>query len=354
MVDIDISKYGLSLGDRNLLKDLILECEAIALEYAKIARGVVLGNLGLKEKSTPEEKRIDPVTAADYEIQGLISGGVRSRFPKMGFVGEEQDQDKGLRNIEPDPNFWPQIRVVVDPLDGTRAFKGGHQHYSVCNLAFQMRNKPGDEWQTFTSVSSAPELGISVFADNVEGVTVRRGGGTNIEMIDEIRKVYKSSELSLVIKGVTLDLRLVGNEEKELELHKAFQDKKMCVRNSGAVLPTFLQLLLMRQEEAAVIAGKGNMDETIWDWLPGQHFLRLGGWKAELVTFKNGLKTDQGYRDYPVFLAAGSEKLFNYLYQKLEKALAPGQIIEVPTGHVATIDYSGVVTAYTGRTISQA
>lgn len=351
MVDVDISKMGLPIGDIYFLQDLLDQCERIAFKYIDIARGVRSGDLGSKEKSDPKEKRIDPVTAADFEIQELIFNEVRARFPKIGFVGEEQSE--ALNNIAPDPNYRPRIRVVVDPLDGTRAFKGGHQHFSVCNLAFQNRNKLGDEWQTFTSVASAPELGISVIADNVAGLRVKTGGRLYRD-IGEIRKLHKPSELPLLIKGVSLDLRLVGNEERELTLHSMLQDQKMSVRNAGAVLPTFLQLLLMKQGDGAVIAGKGNMDETIWDWLPGQHFLRLGGWKAELVTFKNGLKTDRGYRDYPVFLAAGSEKLFNYLHGELEKALAPGQIIEVPASHVAPIDYSGVVSnVYTGKTIYQ-
>jgi myo-inositol-1(or 4)-monophosphatase len=54
----------------------------------------------------------DPVTIADKEAERVISAAVLSRFPDHGFIGEED----GARLPDAD------LRWIVDPIDGTRAF----------------------------------------------------------------------------------------------------------------------------------------------------------------------------------------------------------------------------------------
>jgi myo-inositol-1(or 4)-monophosphatase len=58
------------------------------------------------------DRGFDPVTIADKAAERVISAAVQSRFPDHGFIGEED----GTRLPDAD------LRWVVDPIDGTRAF----------------------------------------------------------------------------------------------------------------------------------------------------------------------------------------------------------------------------------------
>ena len=58
------------------------------------------------------EGGFDPVTAADRAAERVISKALASRFPDHGLEGEEY----GFRNKD------AQLRWIVDPIDGTRAF----------------------------------------------------------------------------------------------------------------------------------------------------------------------------------------------------------------------------------------
>jgi myo-inositol-1(or 4)-monophosphatase len=58
------------------------------------------------------DRGFDPVTIADQAAERAISAAVASRYPDHGFIGEED----GTRLPDAD------LRWVVDPIDGTRAF----------------------------------------------------------------------------------------------------------------------------------------------------------------------------------------------------------------------------------------
>lgn len=67
---------------------------------------------GLSVDNKGSGRDYDPVTAADRDAETVISELVKSRFPEHGLIGEEF----GVHNEN------AQIKWVIDPIDGTRAF----------------------------------------------------------------------------------------------------------------------------------------------------------------------------------------------------------------------------------------
>ena len=80
------------------------EVQKIALQ----ARKLILENWG-QLKQVREKQRADLVSESDLESEKIISQGLQKKFPKIGFLGEEQ----GNLNDSFDS------RWIVDPLDGT-------------------------------------------------------------------------------------------------------------------------------------------------------------------------------------------------------------------------------------------
>ena len=84
----------------------------IALRYFRSALEVVN-----KAQSGP----MDPVTAADREIEAALREALAKSWPDDGVHGEEQGHQPGTSGIT-----W-----VIDPIDGTRAFMTGMVHWGV-------------------------------------------------------------------------------------------------------------------------------------------------------------------------------------------------------------------------------
>ena len=65
----------------------------------------------------------DSVTAADFQVEKLLSSKLRGAFPSDGFWGEEGGQSG---NLAGDNFVW-----VVDPIDGTNNFARGIPHWCI-------------------------------------------------------------------------------------------------------------------------------------------------------------------------------------------------------------------------------
>jgi 3'(2'), 5'-bisphosphate nucleotidase len=72
-----------------------------------------------------ERKRdYSPVTAADRIAEALIVDGLREAAPEIPVVAEEAVEAGASHEVA--HRFW-----LVDPLDGTREFAGGHDSFAV-------------------------------------------------------------------------------------------------------------------------------------------------------------------------------------------------------------------------------
>lgn len=74
---------------------------------------------------------LDPVTAADREVEAAIRTGIRARYPEHAIRGEEHDTEAGSSEFA-----W-----MVDPIDGTRGFMSGFIHWGML-LALCHRGRP--------------------------------------------------------------------------------------------------------------------------------------------------------------------------------------------------------------------
>lgn len=73
----------------------------------------------------------DPVTAADREIERLLTARIRDAHPDHGIIGEEYGGDTLDRDY-----LW-----TIDPIDGTRAFVEGLPSWSI-TIALLHRRTP--------------------------------------------------------------------------------------------------------------------------------------------------------------------------------------------------------------------
>jgi len=104
----DIDRIGGSTSLRRLT-DVIVKAGDIARKHFE--RGVV-------PRKKPDRS---PVTAADREVEEMIRAHIAEHHPEAGFLGEET----GSHRDDAD------IRFIVDPIDGTRAFVRGLPTWSV-------------------------------------------------------------------------------------------------------------------------------------------------------------------------------------------------------------------------------
>ena len=73
---------------------------------------------------------LSPVTAADAAIERALRAAVAGRFPRDGFLGEEEGASRDGKRM------W-----VVDPIDGTRNFIDGIQIWAVL-IALVVDDRP--------------------------------------------------------------------------------------------------------------------------------------------------------------------------------------------------------------------
>ncbi len=83
----------------------------IAGESGEIARRYFRKTIPVENKS---DKKFDPVTAADREIEKFLRARIQQSYPEHGITGEEEADRAG------NACTW-----VIDPIDGTRGFVSG-------------------------------------------------------------------------------------------------------------------------------------------------------------------------------------------------------------------------------------
>lgn len=109
------------------------EGELDAREQALVAVAREAGELARRFFSNPPEVKLkgkqDFITAADGEVERLIIGRLKERFPRDAFLGEEGGAEGQSDAV------W-----VIDPIDGTANFAHRIPHFCV-SLALAVQNK---------------------------------------------------------------------------------------------------------------------------------------------------------------------------------------------------------------------
>jgi len=130
-----------------------------AVELARAAGEVTLRAFGGRIAGVAKGDGT-PVTDTDQAVERLLRARIRDRFPDHAILGEEFGVDAGH------PTGRPQVRWILDPIDGTRSFMAGVPLYGVL---------VGLEW------GGTPLLGVAHFPALSQTVSAAREQGCYLD-----------------------------------------------------------------------------------------------------------------------------------------------------------------------------
>jgi 3'(2'), 5'-bisphosphate nucleotidase len=113
-----------------------MDSEALVALAAGLARQAAEAVMAVRAAGFAVERKRDfsPVTAADRIAEALIADGLRDGAPDIPVVAEEAVEAAPMG--APAGRFW-----LVDPLDGTREFAAGLDHFAV-NIGLVQDGRP--------------------------------------------------------------------------------------------------------------------------------------------------------------------------------------------------------------------
>lgn len=202
--------------------------EAIAREAGELA----LSHFH-KLASVPVESKghLDLVTAADKEVEALVTSRLRVAFPDDGIFGEEGVAEGGASG-----RTW-----VIDPIDGTFNFVRG-----------------GDQWAVSIGLyeNGAPTFGVI-------NVPVRRqlvvgGVGVPTSINGVVLPVRKGFDRSKASTGVGFH-PTIPTEERLQMLRFIIDDARMVFRCCGSATLSLLEVA------SGEVDGYIGMGESSWD-----------------------------------------------------------------------------------------
>ena len=202
-------------------------------ELADKADKISLAFFRNKELSTKMKHDNSPVTEADQKIERVIRELVDKRFPKMDVLGEEEGGNTESSSL----------KLIIDPIDGTRNFMRGIPIYATL-LAIQ------ENGEIVAGLVSAPALHGRWWASKGDGAYYN-GESIHVSKIDEISDAYGFHS-----KNVNLE-----SKEIEDQIHALLSDSQYA-RGFGE----FYQHMLVAMgsgEYALNVGDKGGIN--IWD-----------------------------------------------------------------------------------------
>ena len=216
-----------------------------------------------------------PVTEADRRGEALILEHLARDFPDVPVVAEEASEADGA------PTTIGRAFFLVDPLDGTRAFVAGGEHYTV-NIALIEDGVP------VAGAVVTPADGRVWFTG--DGHALCRSGPDGPERRARVRERPE--------RGDALVSRSMGQAEAE-RLGYAHGFSRWLPMDSS------VKFCLIAEGRADVYPRTGPTRE--WDTAAGQAVLEAAGGRVETLDGARLLygKTDKAFLN-PPFLARGS------------------------------------------------
>ncbi len=204
-----------------------------AVRAARAAGRILMSRFGRIRRITYKGPK-DLVTSADLAAERSIRRLLRSRFPRVGFLGEESG-----RSGPAGDDYW-----VVDPLDGTTSFVSGLPTFAVC-IALVRRGR------LETGVTLLPRLGELFVAQRGRGAFLN---GRRI-------RVSRTTRLGEALLILWHDASVWGDRPLRERL-AALAGRARAIRNEGAGFSL-----------AYVAAGRADayweQDASPWDMAAG-------------------------------------------------------------------------------------
>jgi len=238
-----------------LLADIVEEASAVILP---LWRGVF----------TMERKGDDsPVTEADHKAEAVILARLKAAFPDIPVIAEEDSARDGV------PLAIARRFFLVDPLDGTKAFVRGDEHFTV-NIGLIEDGVP------VAGAVAAPVQG-RVWLTTDAGAARRRFGETATEPV----RVRPWSDDAVCLISHTMG----AAEAQDLKAQYGFQHT--------LAMDSSIKLCIVAEGSADIYPRHGPTME--WDIAAGHAVLAAAGGtllQPDGAPFVYG-KADQGFRN---------------------------------------------------------
>ncbi len=215
-----------------------------------------------------------PVTAADEAADALISEGLRSAFPDMPLVTEEQSDSHGQE---------VSTFLIVDPLDGTKEFVQRRGDFTV-NIALVEDGKPT------RGVVYAPAKGRLFYTD---------GAGQSVEENGALDPAAPGETTPIRVSTPEASLRVVASKSHRDQATDDYIGKYEIADMKSA--GSSLKFCLVATGEADLYPRLGRTME--WDTAAGQAVLAGAG--GEVVRFDDHTPLAYGKPGFenPFFIA---------------------------------------------------
>lgn len=140
------------------------------------AGDVIMDIYGQDDFNVRSKSDDSPVTAADEAADAVISAGLRTAFPDVALVTEEQSDSHSVQ---------ADAFLIVDPLDGTKEFIHRRGDFTV-NIAYVVAGK------SIRGVVYAPAKG-RMFYTRPDGVSVEEEGLFNKDVPGKLTTISVSN-----------------------------------------------------------------------------------------------------------------------------------------------------------------
>ncbi len=199
--------------------DDLARIERAAVDLAREAGDILArhfgGNLDIQYK---DDRRTDPVTNADRDVQDFLVREISRAFPDHAILGEEDDDNK-TDDDSPAPDFiW-----VLDPLDGTKNFLHGLPAYA-CSIGVLYKGEPvvGAVFTPWPNdrggVVHHARKGGGAFADDTPIEALRLDGPQNDQLVTLPGSFHWLYRFDKPMRGRAGDHRVTGSIAYELVL----------------------------------------------------------------------------------------------------------------------------------------
>lgn len=225
-----------------------------AAEFVRHRRGTVDWTASVRTKSSAT----DPVTLVDTDCERLLRRRLASLRPEDAILGEEDGESGGSTSDALRASGAPQVRWVIDPIDGTVNFVYGIPAYAV-SVAAQVDG---------VSVAGAV---ADVVADRV--FSAASGGGATVREANGLQRPLtcnpvRETNLALVATGFAYS---TVRRERQAQLVAQLLPRVRDVRRIGSAALDLCGVAEGRVD-AQYEHGLGP-----WDWAAGALIAREAG-----------------------------------------------------------------------------
>ncbi|MCU0800545.1 MAG: 3'(2'),5'-bisphosphate nucleotidase CysQ [Rhodobacteraceae bacterium] len=216
-----------------------------------------------------------PVTAADEAADALIAAGLRSAFPDVALITEEQADSHALQAA---------TFLIVDPLDGTKEFIKRGGDFTV-NIAYVENGVP------LRGVVFAPAMG-RLFYTQADGTTVEETGALSKDAPGPVHRLS-------VRKPDNGALMVVASKSHRDQALEDYIGKYQVADSTSA--GSSLKFCLVATGEADLYPRLGRTME--WDTAAGDAVLRGAGGHVVRFDDRTPLTYGKAGWDNPFFIA---------------------------------------------------